>query len=161
MDIYGATNSKTGEQEILAIATQYNALPFQTVIPKIQGTTVTQAEVLPAVYLSLWFVSAEKYYLSGDGILSKNALSDASWTNISIDTTTKFKAYAIRGANLSDIFVSIGYLDLAYYNGSTWFDYISEIPSGYGSYSRVAIRGNTVIAVGAVDQNAVLLMGKR
>ena len=35
------------------------------------------------------------------------------------------------------------------------------MPSGYGTYSSVAFHANTMIAVGQVAPNAVLLVGKR
>ncbi len=161
MDIYGATDSKTGELEILALATQLDSMPSQTQLLRIQGTSVSLVATLPKVYFSLWFIPGEKYYLVGDGIISTNSLENPIWNNIPIGTITQFEAGGIQGANLNDIFVTGGYLDVAHYNGSTWFDYINEIPGGYGSYSSVAVRGNTMVAVGLVNQNAVLLMGKR
>ncbi len=160
-DIYGATDSRTGQLEILALATQVDSLPSQSQLLLIQGTSVSLITTLAKVYFSLWFVPEEKYYLVGDGIISTNSSVNPIWSNISIGTVTQFEAGGIRGAALNDIFVTGGYLDVVHYNGSTWYDYVNQLPNGYGSYSRVAIRGNTVIAVGDVDQNAVLLMGKR
>jgi hypothetical protein len=163
-DIYGATDPKTGGLEILAVATQIDSLPSQTQLLRIQGTSVSLVAMFPKVYSSVWFVPGEKYYLAGDGIISTNSLTNPVWKN---DTTgaNLFESGCIRGTNLSDIFVS-GWgstviPDVAHYNGSTWFDYINQMPGGYGAYSRVAIRGNMMIAVGFVDQTAVMLVGKR
>ena len=160
MNIYGATNQKTGELEVLAIATQVDSIISRSQLLRIQGTSVSLITTLPKIYFSLWFVPGEKYYVVGDGIISTNSSTNLIWSNISIGANSQFEAGGIRGADLNDVFVTGGYLDVVHYNGSTWFDYVNQLPSGYGSYSQVAIRGNTMIAVGAVDQNAVLLMGK-
>jgi hypothetical protein len=160
-DIYGATNPRTGELEILALATQIDSLPSQTELLRIQGTTVSLITTLPKVYFSLWFVPGEKYFLVGDGIISKNSLTDSAWTNSPIGTITRNASGTIRGTALNDIFVVGAYLDVTHYNGSTWYDYANEIPTANGGFSRVALRGDVMIAVGFVDQDAVLLMGKR
>jgi len=160
-DIYGAANPRTGEVEILAIATQIDSLPSQTQLLRIQGTTVSLITTLSKVYASLWFEPGEKYYLAGDGIMWKNSLSDSAWTDFPVGTITQYGTGRIRGTGLNDIFATGSYLEVVHYNGSTWYDYMNEIPTGYGSYSMVAFRGNTMVAVGSVDQDAVLLIGKR
>lgn len=160
-DIYGAKNIKTDEWEILALATQYDTLPAQTQLLRIQGTTVKKVETFPTLYFSVWFVPGEKYFLSGDGILWKNKLTDASWTKNPIGTITQNTSGCIRGNNRNDFFVSQLYLDVIHYNGSTWHDYVNEIPGGFGSYPRLALKGNTMVAGGWMNQDAVLLLGKR
>jgi hypothetical protein len=160
-DIYGAQNTRTGGWEIYALATQYDTLPVQTQLLRIQGTTTTKIETFSTLYFSVWFVPGEKYFLSGDGILWKNNLSDASWTNNPKGTITNNTSGCIRGNNLNDFFVSQLYLDLIHYNGSTWHDYVNEIPGGFGTYPRIALQGNTIVAGGWINQDATLLLGKR
>ena len=80
--------------------------------------------------------------MAGDGIISTNSLSNSVWNNNTTGAYT-FEAGCIRGANLSDIFVS-GWgsnviPDVAHYNGSTWFDYINQMPGGYGTYPRNSV----------------------
>jgi len=163
-DIYGATDPKTGGQEILAVANQLDSLPSQTQLLRIQGTSVSLVATFHKVYSSVWFVPGEMYYLAGDGIISTNSLSNSVWNNNTTSAYT-FVAGCIRGTSLSDIFVS-GWgssvvPDVAHYNGSTWFDYLNQMAGGYGAYASVAFHGNTMIAVGQVAPNAVLLVGKR
>jgi len=160
-DIYGATNPRTGELEILALATQIDSLPSQTQLLRIQGTAVSLISTFSKVYFSLWFVPGEKYYLAGDGIMWKNSLDDSAWTDYPVGTITRYGIGRIRGTGLNDIFATGSYLEVVHFNGLTWYNYMNEIPSAYGSYSMVALRGNTMVAVGLVDQEAVLLMGKR
>ena len=160
-DIYGAKNSNTGEWEILALAAQHDTLPIQTQLLQIQGTTVIKVETFPTLYFSVWFVPGRKYFLSGDGILFKNRLSDTSWIAKPLGTITNNTSGCIRGNNLNDFFVSQLYLDIIHYNGSTWYDYVNEMSGGYGSYQRTALRGNTMVAGGWINQDAILLLGKR
>lgn len=162
MDIYGATDPRTGQLEVLAIASQYNSLPFQTQILSIQGTSVTQVgPTIPDWYFSLWFVPGEKYYLVGDGIRSTSSLSDTSWSNNTIGTITRYSSTCIRGPNLNDLFVVGSFFDVAHYNGSTWYNYQNELPYGDGDFGCVALKGNTMIAGGQTGQNAIIVMGKR
>jgi len=161
MDIYGATNPKTGELEILAIATQTDSLPAQSQLLKIDGTTVTIVNTFTKVYFSTWFVPGEKYYLAGDGIMCNTSFNNSDWTNYPIGTITSYGTGCISGMGLNDIFATGSYMEVVHYNGSTWYNYKNEIPSAYGTYSSVTIHGNIMVAVGLVDQNAVLLMGTR
>jgi hypothetical protein len=162
MDIYGAIDTRTGGQEILAIASQYNVLPLQTQLLRIQGTSVTQVgPAIPDWYFSLWFVPGEKYHIVGNGIISKNSLSDTVWSNNPIGTLTRYSSTCIRGINRNDLFVVGSFFDVAHYNGSSWHNYQNELPYGDGVFSCVAINGNTVIIGGQSGQNAVIVMGKR
>ena len=160
-DIYGAKDSKTGEWEILALTAQYDTLPVQSQLFRIEGTAVSVAETFFKIYFSVWFEPGEKYYLSGDGILWKNKLSDASWVYNPMGTITNNTSGSIRGNNLNDVFISQLYLDVLHFNGASWLDYHNVIPGGFGSYSRIALKGNTMVAGGWIDQKAIVLLGKR
>jgi hypothetical protein len=162
MDIYGATNPYNGQLEILAIATQLDSLPSQSQLLKIDGTTVTVVGTFSKVYFSTWFVPGEKYYVVGDGIISI-APQNSNWSTVTVDaSTTQYQASHICGANLNDMFIAGSSLDLIHYNGSTWNDYVHQIPSSpLGGYPGLAIKGNIMVAVGFVNQTAVLLMGRR
>ncbi len=164
LDIYGATNSSTGKVEILAVATNLAnpALAIQTQVLRIDGTTVTQVgNTLPTSYSSGWFVPGEKYYLVGNGVLSRTTLSDTGWVNYSVGTITQSGSISIRGANQNDIFIVGDYFDMSHYNGVSWYNYMNELPHGDGVFGSVSINGNLMVAVGQTGQNALIIMGKR
>lgn len=162
MDIYGAINPSNGKLEILAVATQLDSLPEQSQLLKIDGTTVTVVSTFSKTYFSTWFVSGEKYYVVGDGIITTTSLQSPSWSSVMIDSTTQYEAGHVYGANANDVFITGSNLDIIHFNGSTWYDYAHQIPSSYlGGYPGVALHGNTMVAVGFDNQTAILLMGKR
>jgi len=162
MNIYGATNPRNGKLEILAVATQLDSLPAQSQLLKIDGTSVTVVSTFSTTYFSTWFVPGEKYYIVGDGIITTPSMQNPSWSSVTIDSTTQYEAGHVCGTNANDIFITGSNLDIIHFNGSTWYNYAHQIPSSYlGGYPGVALRGNTMVAVGFDNQTAILLMGKR
>jgi hypothetical protein len=93
--------------------------------------------------------------------MCNTSFNNSDWTNYPIGTITSYGTGCISGMGLNDIFATGSYMEVVHYNGSTWYNYKNEIPSAYGTYSSVTIHGNIMVAVGLVDQNAVLLMGTR
>jgi hypothetical protein len=160
-DIYGAKIPQTGEVEIYALAVQDDYPPVQTEIHRIHGTTVNKVATLPKVYFSIWFLPGKKYYLGGDGIMWKNAWTDTSWHDNPIGTITRFGTGCIRGTGINDIFTTGSYFEVAHYNGYSWYNYKNQIPSEYGTLSRFAFNGNTIVAGGYIDQEATIIIGKR
>src|SRR5690606_31424583 len=76
LDIYGAPDPKTGEQQILAVCTRN--LPLDKGIYSIQGNMATQISAYPIQWelFALWFIPNQHYYVIGDGIYEKKLLSD-------------------------------------------------------------------------------------
>jgi hypothetical protein len=164
VDIYGATNPKNGNLEILAVATNLAnpAIAVQTQLLRIDGTTVSQVgNTLSDWYSSLWFVQGERYYLAGNGVLSRTTLSDTGWVNYSVGTITQSGSISIRGANQKDIFIVGDYFDASHYNGVSWYNYVNEIPHGDGIFGSVSIKGNLMVVGGQTGQNALIVMGRR
>ncbi|MDP4197790.1 MAG: hypothetical protein Q8940_22275, partial [Bacteroidota bacterium] len=66
----------------------------------------------------------------------------------------------IRGNAPNDIFVAGDYGFLAHWNGLTWKVY-DEFSDNGGSIFRVAVKGNTIAAIGILRGSAVAIIGKR
>jgi len=68
LDIFGATDNKTGEQQILAVATQN--YPAGRAIFRIQGNTATEisSSSIGSIdeLFSVWFVPNRHFYAIGD-----------------------------------------------------------------------------------------------
>ncbi|MFA6540662.1 MAG: hypothetical protein WCT99_03595 [Bacteroidota bacterium] len=159
-DIYGATDSKTGEQQILAVGS--SNIPFDRVILRIQGSSVTKLSSAPIEYelISVWFSPNQHYYVVGDGVFEKKSLSENSWKNSPLDITT-FGMSVVRGNNLNDVFCVGSFLEIIHYNGSTWYNYSKEIPHDDGALGALDIKGNIVVVAGQLGQDAIVMMGKR
>lgn len=159
-DIYGATDSKTGEQQILAVGS--SNIPFNRVILRIQGTSVTTLSSSPIEYelIGVWFVPNQHYYVVGDGVFEKTSLNESTWKNNPLDITS-FGMSAVRGNGVNDIFSVGSFMEIVHYNGSTWYNYSKEIPHSDGALGALNMKGNTVIAGGQTGQDAIILMGKR
>jgi hypothetical protein len=160
LDIYGATDSKTGEQQILAVCTRN--LPLDKGIYKIEGNTATQISSYPIQWelFALWFVPNRHYYVVGSGIYEKKLLNDSRWEdngfNISHYATT-----GIRGNQLNDVFVSGAFGEFLHFNGVNWKSYINDLGWFSGSYGGIAVNNNLVITVGYEGAQAKILLGKR
>ncbi len=163
-DIWGATNPKTGELEVLAVASD----PFGThdkVIVKIAGTNVTPvSEVgISQAISTAWFAPSRLYYVGGSGVTSpiyhKRLLGDPSWVNEAV-SAFQYYVFCIRGTDINDVFTSGGNGQVVHFNGMTWTNY-DATTSTYGIYFSVAVKGNLVVAVGSGSQGGIIALGKR
>jgi hypothetical protein len=160
LDIYGATDSKTGEQQILAVASKN--YPSDRAIFSIKGSTATNISYYPISWdlSSIWFVPNQHYYVIGSGIYEKNALSDTAWKNGPLDIT-RYGMSAIRGNAANDVFVVGAFGEFLHWNGANWKSYIKQTGLSDGSYASIAVKGNLVFAVGANNNQAVITVGRR
>jgi hypothetical protein len=160
LDVYGATDTKTGEQQILAVCTRN--YPLDKGIYKIDGNTATQISSEPIQWEldALWFIPNRHYYVVGSGIYEKKFLSDSLWQNGPLDIT-HYGTSGIRGTNINNIFVSGAFGELLHFNGISWKSYINDLGSFSGSYGGIAVMNNTVVTVGFEGVKAKILMGHR
>ncbi len=159
-DIYGATDPKTGEQQILAVCSRN--LPLDKGIYRIQGNTATQISSAPIQWelYALWFIPNRHYYVIGNGIYEKKYLSDTLWKDNRFDITN-YATTEIRGNDLNDVFVSGAFGEFLHFNGFSWKSYINETGWFSGSYGSTAVKDNLVITVGYEGAQAKILMGYR
>jgi hypothetical protein len=160
-DIYGDKNLETCEYEILAIAASAFQAPARTELYRIQGTTLTKIFSRDDAFTTVWFKPNEKYYFGGNGIAWKNSLNDTAWNQYPYFQYTKYFISKIRGTGLNDIFSVGSFMEVAHYNGSTWYNYSNEIPIGDGGFGTLITRDNYVVMGGQLGQHALLLIGKR
>ncbi|MFA6540663.1 MAG: hypothetical protein WCT99_03600 [Bacteroidota bacterium] len=125
LDIYGATDSKTGEQQILALCSQNH--PHERGLYQINGNTATQLSTYPLNYdlSSVWFVPNKHYYLVGSGMFEKDLLSESNWKNGEAGVV-KYGLTNIRGNNVNDVIAVGSYGEVLHYNGVSWQSYIDQ-----------------------------------
>jgi hypothetical protein len=167
-DIYGAYNNQTGKYEILAVASDYGQ-SFEKQILSIQDNDQVislSSDSNPAMepLLSVWFSPVREYYVVGSGIYQKHSLSDSLWENNLYDITT-YATTSIEGNDINDV-VGVGaFGDFVHFNGVSWKNDYQQPLLSNGSYTRVEVKGNLVVAVGSnqisINSEAVILMGRR
>jgi hypothetical protein len=159
-DIYGATDSKTGEQQILVVGS--SNIPFDRVILQIQGNSVTKLSTTPIEYelRSVWFLPNQHYYVVGDGIFEKNSIGESNWRINSLDITP-FATTAVSGNGLNDVFVVGAFGECLHWNGVTWKSYRDKTKIEDSALGALGVKGNLVVAGGQTGQNAIILIGKR
>ena len=159
-DIWGATNTTTGEQEILAVASNKFFDQGKKLL-QIKGSTVS---VLADSGLSwslsgVWFVPGKQYYVVGDGLYPSTTLGPI-WNRV--QTFPAYYKDAIRGSSGNNVAVCGSNGLLSHFNGATWKHYMNnELPSFVGRYYGVAISSNCIVSVGYVNNEAIATIGRR
>jgi hypothetical protein len=159
-DIYGATDTKTGEQQILAVCTRN--LPLDKGIYKIEGNTAVEISSSPIQWelYALWFIPNRHYYVIGNGIYEKKSLTDPAWKDNGFDIT-HYATTGIRGTDLNGVFIAGAFGEFLHFNGISWKSYINETGWFSGSYGGIAVKNNLVVTVGYEGAQAKILKGYR
>lgn len=163
-DIYGAIDPKTGEHQIIAICARN--YPLGKAIYRIKGNAAAEISSYPIEWetWSVWFVPNRHYYVVGAGIYEKIFLSDSTWKNKPLDITTFFTT-SIRGNGINDIIGVGAFGDFVHFNGVSWKNDYEEPLLSNGSYTKVILKGNLIVAVGgnniSINSEAVILVGRR
>lgn len=162
-DIWGSTNSQSGETEIHAIASNKLALPTGKMVLTIDGNSVSSVpdSGLPWALTGIWFSAGKSYYIVGDGICTEHSLTSIQPWKVLRQSVTQYYTEAIRGADVNDIMVVGDYGEVLHFNGVTWRSYFNETKLSYGNYYAVAIKGNLAVVVGMSDAKAVVAIGRR
>lgn len=161
-DVWGAKDPVTGKQTVLAIASGSFPEDGKKLL-SIDGTTVSSLsdEGLSWSLSGVWFVPNCRYYIVGAGIHQKASLRDPVWTVYPPGEVTSYGSTAVYGQSLNDVFVVGSFLEIAHFNGSTWYNYRKEIPLTDGVIADVDIKGNSVVLVGYLNQRALIITGRR
>jgi hypothetical protein len=154
-DIYGSGG------QILAVCSQN--YPFGEGIFSISGNTATNIASYPPgdhELFGVWFVPNQQYYIVGDGIYQKNSISDSNWRNSPLDFT-RYTSSDVRGNGINDVFIVGAFGEFLHWNGASVKSFIAQTGLANGSYARVAVNGDLVVAVGYNSSQAVITMGRR
>jgi hypothetical protein len=163
-DIWGATNARTGEREILALASTYTPELQGSMVFRITGnsaTSISTTGMSPDMF-SIWFVPGRRYYAVGAGIHQKRMLSDSAWSAYAPGVVTRYFSGGVRGQDVNDVFVVGSFGEVVHFNGQSWFRYFSDVPLPSGYLGFVAIKNNLIMATGQLNgQRGIVLIGRR
>lgn len=160
MDIFGATDSKTNQLQILAVCTRN--YPLDKAIYNIEGNTANQISSFPIHWdlFSCWFIPKRHYYVVGSGIYEKRNITDNRWLNEPLDIT-HYGTSKIRGNNSNDVFVVGAFGEILHFNGYSWKSYLPELSTFNGGYGSLDIKGNLVAITGLESAKAKITIGNR
>jgi hypothetical protein len=160
-DIWGDYNEKTGEWEILAVASNVNSSTERQII-KINNNAsqIISSSPIQWSLRTVWFMPSRRYYVAGSGVYEKHNLTENEWLNNPLDITT-FYTNRIRGNDVNDV-VGIGaFGDFVHFNGTVWKVNYQEPELNYGSYLSMDIKEDIVAAVGLEYNQAVILIASK
>jgi hypothetical protein len=162
VDIYGTHNSRTGEEEIIAVASKSYENQDHKIL-KIDGLNVT---ILPDsgiddALTGVWFMPEKKYYVTGGSIYNKrNSISNPKWRR-DIGSSYPYYKNSIRGNDINDVVVACDRGNLLHFNGYAWTTYYRWTRLDNGNYYSVAIKKDLIVAVGENYGRGVVAIGRR
>jgi len=166
LDMHGDWNPKTGEYELLALATRMNQIEGNLLL-KIVGHTVVPIDIsgLSATDKShLWFSQGSDYWVAGWGTFFKQALTDTVWKEKMGYPNSWRSTTEVNGYKASDLFVLQTDWHILHYNGVSWKDLKTEIPISGASFYKVILNKTHILILGLEDHGAyrgIVLRGKR
>jgi len=160
-DIWGDFNEKTGEWEILAVASNiFSSLEKEVIKINHLNSQILSSDGIDETLRSVWFKSNIKYYTVGSGTYKKNKLSDAIWEGNPLDITNYFEN-RIRANDINDVFIAGALGELLHFNGVRWKSYLNETGLFNGAYLSAGIKNNILVAVGYEATQAKIIVGNR
>ena len=162
-DIWGSTDSVTGEEIVLCVASNIFTWD-QSKVLQIKNDKVTEipADGLPPSLCSVWFKDLNKVYIAGDGDFLKNLNNGEEKWNMFSENITHYWSYAVKGNDLNDIFLAGSFGDILHFNGKSWKAYLGNgVEYSNGNLYGMDIKGNTMCAVGTTGPVSVVVLGQR
>ncbi len=160
-DIWGDYNEKTGQWEILAVASNFGSSSLKEIL-SINGSGISK--IVPVSYMepivTTWFLPDRCYYIAGSGIYKRDFSIKDIWPDIAKEITV-YSTTCVRGTALNDVFCVGAYGDFLHYNGFSWSNKYKEISLENGCYGKIEIYDDFLVAVGYNYQSAVILTGIR
>ncbi|MCK6603071.1 MAG: hypothetical protein L6Q77_14745 [Bacteroidetes bacterium] len=165
MDINGDWNPKTGEYELLALASTPSELKSSEIL-KITNKTVELVSTKGLNEYSkwdIWFEGNLGYWVAGfNGTYFKKALTDSSWVKKTDYPNSWRTTSAIGGNSEKDMFLLQSGGHVLHFNGSSWKDFRleSNVFAVSDFYYEVIVKGDLVLIFGSenTDPNRVFVI---
>ncbi len=161
-DIWGAYNPKTGKDEILCMASEKDTENGKRILRVEENMVVVlDSSGLANQLGGIWFTANKRYYAVGAGVHWKQPIdSPQPWSVYKPGEVTSYFSNAIRGNAPNDIVVAGAFSEIVHFNGRTWRNFRTDGVLR-GSFLKIAIKGNLIIAVGYYGQKGTIAVGNR
>ncbi|MCL5268186.1 MAG: hypothetical protein M1469_08810 [Bacteroidetes bacterium] len=163
-DVWGVSDSTSRESQVLAVASdQFTDNGVAVLQLSRTQTTMLRTAGLPATSIvGVWSANGREWYVCGDGLYKSMDLNEP-WERIMNVPSVYLEA--IRGTGPNDIF-AVGSGIVLHFNGSRWFNCRNQISAPSLQLYGVAVKGNTIVAVGQTVSGGIggaglVLVGKR
>ncbi len=163
-DIWGARNPRTGQMEILALASTVSGQIQESRIVQITGNNATPVNTagLSVDMWGIWFAPGRRYYAVGAGIHQKRSLDDSVWVHYPPGVVTSYLSGGVRGTAINDVFVAGSFGEVVHFNGVSWYRYFGGVSLPTGAYGSISITDHLVMTVGHISAaRGVVLIGRR
>jgi hypothetical protein len=151
-DVWGI-NSLIGQTVYCPTSNSFDPNEDKKILKVTNGNKVDSIKWIGREVYSVWTPDGNHLYTAGDGVFENDG---SGWkemvTGASIATTR------VRGNSNADWIVVGGFGFIAHWNGK---DFKIYPPAGDIIYRGLAMKGNTVVAVGTTGEDAVVTIGKR
>jgi hypothetical protein len=159
-DIWGITDTVTGQSQVLAVASNLLINDGCAVVQLTgAGVSLIQTDGLPPLLSGIWSPDGREWYVCGDGLYRSRSLERA-WEKVK-GMPPDYQE-CIRGNGGNDITVVQHDGKISHWNGYSWYTY-TGLP---GRYHGLAVAGDLVVAVGQivvgfVGGPAAIVVGRR
>lgn len=162
-DLWGYYNPETSDTEINFIAAQHFEGPERKIFTLKNNNLeeISTTNILQGSLHGIWFIPGKKYYVVGNGIYTKNNITDSNEWDASLDYLTPYYSYAIRGSLFNNVFICGSYGDVLHYNGYTWTSFRNTPGFFNADFYNVEVKGDIVVIVGQRFSSGFITMGKR
>ncbi len=160
-DVYGNRNSRTGKEEILAVASSTGSFERRILLISSTVTVIPDSGLLPFSKLGgVWLIPGSMYFIVGDGVYSRHDLSsNLPWMHYA--GVTQFFTPSVCGNSVNDIIVTGVFGELLHFNGVSWYSYRTSLGVPGAGLASVAVKGNIAIVVGFDGSRALAIVGRR
>ncbi|MCK6601642.1 MAG: hypothetical protein L6Q77_07430 [Bacteroidetes bacterium] len=167
MDIHGDWNPKTGEYELLALASTDKSHLNGSILLKVGNNSVSELSIkgIDAYQKGdLWFFQGSNYWITGDGVFFKKNLSDSAWTPIENFPSSNWVTADIGGWSPNDLFLIQGDGHILHFNGSTWKDFKTDLHLREITIRKIIVKHDLVMLLGGENNSnpkGIIIRGKK
>lgn len=160
-DIWGSKNPRTGESEILCVASDHSNNRDRKLLQIKESSIIELAgDSLLWTLSAIWFIPERKYIIGGGGGLTiSQRIEDLKWSRDKM--VTNYYPTSVRGNSLNDVFAVGAFGLLLHFDGFQWYSHHNQTYMPSGAFREISVKNNTLIAVGWENNKACALIGRR
>ena len=165
VDMHGDYNPKTGEYELLALASR-SLQKEGNLLLKVSNQTAVPILAMGLDDYSkdmLWFHQGGDYWIVGAGSFYKKSITDSLWKKREDYPSSNWYVADVNGTDSSNLFMTLHDGHLLHYNGSTWKDFKNDLNLSGLAVGKIIIQNDLVIIIGrefSANSRGIIIRGK-